>query len=137
MPEIVQKKNKKTFYLNDAKLKAPGVDLEWTPSEIAEYKKCHDNINYFIEKFVKIVNIDRGIVPFKLYPYQKKVINIYKDNRFVLQKWGRQSGKCLDFSTTINIRNKNTGVCEKITIGEFYERERIVQKCIGFLNDIR
>ena len=68
MPEIVQKKNKKTFYLNDAKLKAPGVDLEWTPSEIAEYKKCHDNINYFIEKFVKIVNIDRGIVPFKLYP---------------------------------------------------------------------
>ena len=35
-----------------------------------------------IEKYAKIISLDKGLVPFKLYPYQKKMFNKFEKNRF-------------------------------------------------------
>lgn len=95
MAKIVQEKGKKSVYMNDSRLKAPGVEIEWMQDDMDEYKRCHDDIIYFIETYMKIVHIDRGVIPFDLYGYQKKVIELYRDNRFVTLKFPRQSGKSI------------------------------------------
>ncbi len=101
MPQIVQKKNKKNLYLGDPNLKAAGVDIEWTTEDLAEYKKCLADPVYFIENYMKIVHIDKGVVPFDMYDYQKRVIELYNKNRFVTLKFPRQSGKDLVYGTPI------------------------------------
>lgn len=44
----------------------------------------------------------------------------YNKGGFVVIAGASKSGKCLDFDTYINIRNKKTGEVKKIKIGEFY-----------------
>lgn len=48
---------------------------------------------YFIQTYVKIVHVDRGIVKFELYDFQREIIQAFEDNRFVICKLARQSGK--------------------------------------------
>ena len=86
-----------TSYLGNPKIKAANVPIEFTEDQLTEYIKCRDEPEYFIEKYVKIVHVDRGLVPFEPYPFQKKMIRSFTDNRFVICKLPRQSGK----STTI------------------------------------
>jgi hypothetical protein len=42
---------------------------------------------------MKIINIDRGLVSFKLYDYQKEMIKSFADNRFNIVATARQAGK--------------------------------------------
>lgn len=95
MAKVIPNKKKKPVFMNDSLLKAVGVQMEWTQEDLDEYKKCHDDVVYFIEKYMKIVHIDHGVVPFIMYDYQKKVIELYRDNRFVTLKFPRQSGKTI------------------------------------------
>jgi hypothetical protein len=80
-------------YRGFALLKRAGVKIEWTPELMAEYKKCSEDPIYFIEKYCQIVHVDRGLVPFKLYPYQKQLILNMHKNRFTITTMARQSGK--------------------------------------------
>ena len=84
-------------YLGNPSLKAEGVSVEWTEENIQEYQKCMRNPEYFIENYVQIVHVDKGLVPFDMYPYQRKMVQTFADNRFVICKMPRQTGK----STTI------------------------------------
>jgi hypothetical protein len=84
-------------YLGNPNLKNVGVPVEWTKETIEEYQKCMESPQYFIETYVQIVHVDRGLVPFDMYPYQKKMIQTFTDDRFVICKMPRQTGK----STTI------------------------------------
>ena len=84
-------------YLGNPNLKNVGVPVEWTEETIEEYQKCMESPQYFIETYVQIVHVDRGLVPFNMYPYQKKMIQTFTDDRFVICKMPRQTGK----STTI------------------------------------
>src|SRR6185503_2254749 len=68
-------------YRGDSLLKRAGVAIEWTPDLIAEYKKCMDDPIYFIENHIKVVNLDRGLIPFILYPYQRTLIRNIHNNR--------------------------------------------------------
>ena len=52
---------------------------------------------YFIKNYIQIVNVDEGSVPSDLYDYQTNMINKIHENRFVIAKMPRQSGK----STTV------------------------------------
>ncbi len=58
-----------------------------------EFVKCLFMELYFIEKYVKILTLDHGEQPFKLWDYQKELIKSFEDNRFVLSVQSRQSGK--------------------------------------------
>ena len=82
-----------TSYLGNPKLKAANVQLDFTEEQISEILKCRDDPIHFIENYVQIVHVDRGLVPFDMYPFQKKMVSSFIDNRFVICKLPRQSGK--------------------------------------------
>ena len=88
---------KKGGYLGNINLKPVGIGINFTKDQVKEYMKCSQDPNYFIKKYVKIVSLDEGLVPFNLYEYQENIVNIVHNNRFVIAKLPRQSGK----STTI------------------------------------
>ena len=79
-------------YNGNILLKRSGQDIEWTPEQIQEYLKCESDPIYFIETYMKIIG-DDGLVGFKLYPYQKKMIKSFAENRFNIVTTARQAGK--------------------------------------------
>ena len=80
-------------YLSNPNLKKVGVNIEFTQEQIQEYVKCANDPIYFVNNYVKIVHVDKGLIPLDLYEYQERMINIFNDNRFVITKMPRQSGK--------------------------------------------
>lgn len=87
-------------YVNDFKgyngspnLKKSGVIVNFTQEMIDEWIKCRDDPIYFSEKYIKIVHVDRGLIPIELYDYQKEVIDVVQDNRKIIVTQSRQSGK--------------------------------------------
>ena len=55
--------------------------------------KCANDPLYFISNYVKIVSLDKGLVPFEPYDFQEEMIESVHKNRFVIMKCPRQSGK--------------------------------------------
>ena len=88
-------KNNEFGYLGNPNVKRDGVETSFTKEEILEYKKCMKDPVYFARKYVKIISLDEGLVPFKLYPYQKKMFKHFKNNRFSIVLACRQSGKSI------------------------------------------
>jgi hypothetical protein len=84
-------------YLGNPNLKNVGQNIEWTEETLTEYMKCKEDPEYFIVNYVQIIHVDKGLVPFEMYDYQKDMIRKFNDNRFVICKMPRQTGK----STTI------------------------------------
>ena len=84
-------------YLGNPLLKKANVPVEFTKEQIQEYQKCMDDPVYFIQEYMKIVSLDEGLVPFKMYDFQRNMVKTFHDNRFTICKLPRQSGK----STTI------------------------------------
>ena len=89
--------SKKKGYLGNINLKEAGVNIQFTEDQVKEYIKCSQDPIYFIQKYIKVVSLDEGLVPFDLYDYQKDIVEKVHNNRFVIAKLPRQSGK----STTI------------------------------------
>ena len=88
-------KNNELGYLGNPNIKRDGVEQEWTQEEIKEYAKCMKNPAYFARAYLKVISLDRGLVPFDLYPYQEKMFNHFNDNRFSIVLACRQSGKSI------------------------------------------
>jgi hypothetical protein len=84
---------KKDGYLGNPNLKPVGVQQQFTPEQVQEYIKCANDPVYFVEKYVKIVAVDKGLVPFEMYDFQKDLIAKLHQNRFVIGKLPRQVGK--------------------------------------------
>ena len=80
-------------YLSNPNLKKIGVNIEFTQEQIQEYVKCAKDPIYFVNNYVKIVHVDKGLIPLDLYAYQERMINTFNNNRFVITKMPRQSGK--------------------------------------------
>jgi len=86
-----------SVYLGNPNLKKANVQQTWTKEEVEEYAKCMKDPIYFIQQYIKIVSLDEGLIPFKLYDFQKEMVGTFHNNRFTICKLPRQSGK----STTI------------------------------------
>lgn len=82
-----------TGYLGNPLLKRSGTPIEWTPEMLKEYMKCAEDPIYFAERYIKIVHVDHGFIPIKLYDYQKDIINAITNNRRVVANTSRQAGK--------------------------------------------
>ena len=80
-------------YLGNKNLKRSDIKLEYSKEQIAEYLKCAEDVGYFCETYVKIVNVDKGLMPFKPYQYQKKMFKVFDSNRYSVCKMPRQVGK--------------------------------------------
>ena len=84
-------------YLGNPNLKKANTQIEFTQENIIEFLKCKEDPVYFAKKYIKIVSLDEGLVPFNLYPFQEKLVNTFHNNRFNICKMPRQTGK----STTV------------------------------------
>jgi len=82
-------------YLGNHRIRGIDDVHSWTEEEVLEYKKCRDSSIYFAEKYCKVIHLDRGLVPFELYDYQRKMFNHFNDNRFSIVLACRQSGKSI------------------------------------------
>jgi len=71
--------------------------MDFSEEQIEEYVKCSKNPIHFIKNYIQIVNVDEGLVPFDLWDFQEDMIDKFDNNRFVICKMPRQTGK----STTI------------------------------------
>jgi len=111
-------------YLGNERLKRVGVEIQYTEEQAVEIAKCIADPVYFIKNYVKIVNVDKGLVPFDMWPFQESMVNDFHANRFSICKMPRQVGKCLQLNTPIRLRNKKTGEIVEMTVGEFYEQQR-------------
>ena len=84
-----------TTYLGNPRLKAIDVPQQFTLHQLTEYQKCSEDPIYFIKNYVKIVNVDRGEIPFSLYDFQEKMVLKFVNNRFNIVKCPRQVGKSI------------------------------------------
>jgi len=85
----------KDSYLGNANVKRDGVSQQWTQEQVLEYAKCMQDPSYFTKKYVKIISLDKGLVPFNLYPYQEEMFNHFNNHRFNIVLAARQSGKTI------------------------------------------
>ena len=89
--------NQKDAYLSNPNLKRANTTIQWTEDQIVEFLKCKEDPVYFAKNYIKIVSLDHGLVPFKMYPFQEKLVSNFHKNRFNICKMPRQTGK----STTV------------------------------------
>jgi len=80
-------------YLGNPNLKKANVQQEFTQEQILEFMKCAGDPVYFANNYMKIVSLDEGLVQFKPYDFQEKLITNFHENRFNICKMPRQTGK--------------------------------------------
>ena len=80
-------------YLGNHNLKAADVPVEFTEDQVQEYLKCASDPIYFIKNYIKIVSLDEGLVPFEMWDFQEDIVDKVHNNRFVIAKLPRQTGK--------------------------------------------
>lgn len=92
---MVQEVNYTNFkgYNGNINLKRAGVGVDWTPDMISEYMKCQADPIYFAENYMKIIHVDRGLVNFEMYDFQKNMIKSMHNNRYTIIATARQIGK--------------------------------------------
>ena len=80
-------------YLGNPNLKKANVAQSFTPSQVKEFVKCSQDPVHFIKKYIRIVSLDKGLIPFDLYDFQEDMVQKFHDKRFNIAKLPRQSGK--------------------------------------------
>jgi hypothetical protein len=80
-------------YLSNPNLKRANTSIQFTEEQIIEFLKCKEDPVYFAKKYIKIVNVDDGLVNFKMWPFQEKLVTNFHRNRFNICKMPRQCGK--------------------------------------------
>jgi hypothetical protein len=64
-------------YNGNASLKRLGVEISYTEEQVAEIVKCSEDPIYFIKNYVKIVNVDKGLIPFDMWPFQEDMVQTF------------------------------------------------------------
>lgn len=82
-------------YNGNPKLRRAFTAIAMSQHEVDEYKKCVADPVYFTKKYMKIVALGKGIVPFDLYDFQEEMVRTFQSKRFVICKIPRQSGKSI------------------------------------------
>ena len=68
-------------YNGNPLLKRAGVKVNWTPELMGEWLRCAEDPHYFIETYMKIINVDDGLVSFKLHDYQVDMLDAMTNSR--------------------------------------------------------
>jgi hypothetical protein len=88
-------------YLSNPNLKRANTPIQFTEEQIIEFLTCKEDPVYFAKKYIKIVNVDDGLVKFNMWPFQERLVNNFHRNRFNIAKMPRQVGKALALDTPI------------------------------------
>ena len=81
------------IYLGNPNLKKANVPTNFSPKQVKEFIKCSQDPVHFIQKYIKIVSLDKGLVPFDMYDFQVDMVKKFDKDRFNIAKLPRQSGK--------------------------------------------
>jgi len=84
-------------YNGNPLLKRSNVSINWTPEMVVEYEKCRHDVLYFAEHYMKIININKGLIAFEPYDYQREMLRTFEQERNTIVTTARQAGK----STTV------------------------------------
>lgn len=84
-------------------LKRENVAVGLTQWHLDEIEKCMKDPCYFAENYMKVIHVDRGLIPLKLYDYQKRMIKAMDEHRYSIILSCRQSGKCVTGSTKVKV----------------------------------
>jgi hypothetical protein len=95
-------------YLGNPNLKRSGVSVNWTPELVEEYLKCKKDVVYFVTTYMKIININHGLVNFVPYPYQEQMLRTMAGERYTVIATARQAGKCVTDETLVKIKFLNS-----------------------------
>lgn len=98
----IVKRYQNPWFKNEVGVRRAGLSFGVSEAEIEEYYKCSEDIHYFAEKYCKIKREDGSVGPIVLRDYQKEILDLFKHNRVILCA-SRQSGKCANFNTIIQI----------------------------------
>jgi hypothetical protein len=115
-------------YLGNARLKRTGTELSYTEEQVLEIAKCADDPVYFIKNYVKIVNVDRGLIPFDMWDFQEDMVRTFHDNRFTIAKMPRQVGKT---TTTVGYMLWAAIFNEEYTIGILANKGQLARDILG------
>jgi|SRR5579872_296662 len=85
--------NRKARYMGDMDLRRAEQAYPMTAEMVEEFKRCRDDIVYFVKKYMRIVHVDHGMVLFNLWDFQEKMLRNMEHNRFFVSKCPRQVGK--------------------------------------------
>lgn len=80
-------------YNGNPNLKRSGVSINWNQTVVEEYLKCSQDVIYFCSKYMKIINVDRGLIEFEPYDYQRDMLNSMNEERYTIIATARQAGK--------------------------------------------
>ena len=100
-------------YLGNPNLKRANTQIEFTEDQVVEFLKCKDDPVYFALNYIKIVSLDEGEVPFKMYAFQEKLVKRFHANRFNICKMPRQTGKsttCVSYLLHYALFNANVNI---------------------------
>ena len=100
-------------YLSNPNLKRANTQIQFTEEQIIEFLKCKEDPVYFAKNYIKIVSLDHGLIPFKLYPFQEKLITRFHEHRFNICKMPRQTGKsttCVSYLLHYAVFNDNVNI---------------------------
>ena len=115
-------------YLGNARLKRTGTELSYTEEQVIETAKCADDPVYFIKNYVKIVNVDRGLIPFDMWDFQEDMVRTFHENRFTIAKMPRQVGKT---TTTVGYMLWAAIFNEEYTIGILANKGQLARDILG------
>lgn len=93
--------SKVVSYNGNPNLKPIGIVETYTSEQVKELMRCMQDPIYFIETYCKIVSLDKGLIPFKLYDCQKEKVEVILNNRKVILMEGRQQGKTITSAACI------------------------------------
>ena len=102
-----------SFYLGNPNLKKVGTEIQFTQEQIEEYLKCKEDPVYFAKNYIKIISLDEGIVPFKMWDFQEELIEKFHEHRFNIAKLPRQTGKsttCVSYLLHYSLFNDNVNI---------------------------
>jgi len=105
-------------------VKTPYQRLNFTEEQLREFVKCADPVTgplYFMNNYMYIQHPTRGSVLYVPYEYQTRLIETYHKYRYNINLLPRQTGKCVNFDSVINICNSKTGKTYSLPIGIYYE----------------
>lgn len=91
------------FYENNTKLLKGDLVFQRTPEEIAEWKRCENDIIYFANTYCKLMT-PKGVRHIELRDYQEKYLQHLMDHRLSIMISPRQAGKCLLADSLIKCR---------------------------------
>ena len=119
-----------TQYLGNPNLKKTNVPVQFSREQVMEYIKCKEDPIYFALNYIKIVSLDHGVIPFRLYDFQENLIRSFHEKRFTICKMPRQTGKsttCVAFLLHYLIFNDN------VTIGILANKASTAREILGRL----